>query len=186
MTCTTGSARCSPASPQPRRRPGAVRERPGEGARTPGHGTRGLGRGHLRPARAGLRTEAAALDELGLAGSLRLHLASLVEDSPLEVTLDADEQLALPAAVEVAVYRSASEAVTNVIRHSTARRCRVAVATSGPDLVLTVDDDGHVSDTWHAGVGLTSMRERAVELGGTFVASSGPSGFHIKVTYPRK
>jgi signal transduction histidine kinase len=127
-----------------------------------------------------------ALDELGLAGSLRLHLASLVHDSPLVVTLDADGQAAPPAAVEVAVYRSAVEAVTNVIRHSTARRCQVAVATSGPSVVLTVDDDGPVFDTWHAGVGLTSMRERAVELGGTFLASSGPTGFHIKATYPRK
>jgi signal transduction histidine kinase len=127
-----------------------------------------------------------ALDELGLAGSLRLHLAALAEESTLEVALDADEKLSLPAAVEVAVYRSASEAVTNAVRHSTARQCRVSLTTSGANIVLTVDDDGQVFDTWHAGVGLISMRERAVELGGTFIASSGPSGFHIKVTYPRK
>jgi signal transduction histidine kinase len=127
-----------------------------------------------------------ALDELGLADSLRLHLTSLVKDSPLTVTLDAEERLTPPAAVEVAIYRSASEAVTNVMRHSAAQRCHVAVATSGPSIVLTVDDDGHVLGTWHAGVGLTSMHERAVELGGTFIASSGPSGFHIKVTYPRR
>ncbi len=127
-----------------------------------------------------------ALDELGLAGSLRLHLASLVGDSPLEIVIDVEEPLALPAAVEVAVYRSASEAVTNVVRHSTAQRCRVGVAMSGPNVVLSVDDDGFVSDTWHAGVGLSSMRERALELGGTFVASSGPSGFHITLSFPRK
>jgi signal transduction histidine kinase len=127
-----------------------------------------------------------ALDELGLTGSLRLHLASLVKDSPLTVTVEADESLTLPAAVEVAVYRSASEAVTNVVRHSTAHRCQVAVAINGSNVVLTVDDDGHVFDTWHAGVGLTSMRERAVGLGGTFIASSGPDGFQIKMTYPRK
>ena len=70
-----------------------------------------------------------ALDELGLVGSLRLHLASLVQDSRLEVVLEADGQLAPPAAVEVAIYRSASEAVTNVVRHSTAQHCRVSVAT---------------------------------------------------------
>jgi signal transduction histidine kinase len=127
-----------------------------------------------------------ALDELGLADALRLHLTSLARDSPLQVTLDAEAQLTPPAAVEVAVYRSASEAVTNVMRHSTALRCRVAVTTSGPSIVLTIDDDGHVFDTWHAGVGLTSMHDRAVELGGTFIASSGPAGFHIKLTYPRK
>ena len=89
----------------------------------------------------------------------------------------------LPAAVEVAVYRTAAEAVTNVVRHSTARAAAWR-SPERPDVVLTVDDDGHVTDTWHAGVGLTSMRERAVELGGTFVASSGPDGFHVRVTYP--
>ena len=127
-----------------------------------------------------------ALDELGLAASLRLHLASLVNDSPVTVTVETDESLTLPAAVEVAVYRSASEAVTNVVRHSSARRCQVAVAISGNYVVLTVDDDGPVFDTWHAGVGLTSMRERAVGLGGTFLASSGPYGFRVTMTYPRK
>jgi signal transduction histidine kinase len=127
-----------------------------------------------------------ALDELGLAASVRMHLASLVEGSPLEVTLAADGQPSFPAAVEVAIYRTAVEAVTNVIRHSTARQCQVKVITSGPNVVLTVVDDGDVFDTWRAGVGLTSMRERAVELGGTFIASSGPTGFHIKATYPRK
>ncbi len=126
-----------------------------------------------------------ALDELGLADSLRLHLAALVTDSPLEVTVDADEHLVAPAAVEVAVYRSACEAVTNVVRHGTAQQCEITVATDGTSVILTVDDDGPIHHTWHAGVGLTSMRERAVELGGTFVASSGPSGFHIRVSYPR-
>ncbi|MGH3509153.1 MAG: sensor histidine kinase [Nocardioidaceae bacterium] len=138
----------------------------------------------LRGLVSGLRPP--ALDELGLAGALRLHLAFLVQNSALDVTVGADEELALPAAVEVAIYRSATEAVTNVVRHSAAQHCRVALATSGTTIVLTVEDDGHVVDTWHAGVGLTSMRERAIELGGTFIASSGPSGFHIKATYPRK
>jgi signal transduction histidine kinase len=127
-----------------------------------------------------------AIDELGLAGSLRLYLGSLARDVPLQLELDLDDQLTLPAAVEVALYRSASEAVTNVVRHSAARRCTVAITAPGPDVVLTVDDDGHVAETWHAGIGLQSMRERAVELGGTFVATSGPSGFHIRVTYPGK
>ena len=97
-----------------------------------------------------------ALDELGLAGALRVHLASLVRDPGLEVTLEVDEKLALPAAVEVALYRSASEAVINVVRHSTAQHCWVAVATSRSEVVLTVDDDGHVDGAWQAGIGLTA------------------------------
>jgi signal transduction histidine kinase len=129
-----------------------------------------------------------ALDELGLAGSLRMHLTALAAaaEATIEVDLQAEDGLEPPAAVEVAIYRAASEAVTNVVRHSKARRCRVAIARNGPDITLEVDDDGAVSETWHPGVGLTSMRERAVELGGDFVASSGPAGFHIRVSYPRR
>jgi len=127
-----------------------------------------------------------ALDELGLTGSLRLHVAALVKDSPLEVILDADDELTALAASEVAVYRTVVEAVTNVIRHSDATRCVVTLTTHGNRLALTVADNGRVHGTWRPGVGLTAMRERAVELGGTFVASSGPTGFDIAATYPRR
>lgn len=126
------------------------------------------------------------LDELGLAGALRLQLPVIVEGPDIELSLDVDDSMSLPAAVEVAVYRTATEAVTNVVRHSRAHCCAVSIAKTGADVVLSVDDDGPVSDTWYAGVGLTAMRERAVELGGTLLASSGPDGFHIKATYPRK
>lgn len=127
-----------------------------------------------------------ALDELGLAGALRMNLASIAEGSDVDLSLDVDGSLALPAAVEVAVYRTIVEAVTNVVRHSSATRCRVCLATDGREVRLDVSDDGAVFDTWSAGVGLTAMQERAVELGGSFLASSGPDGFHIEATYPRK
>jgi len=109
----------------------------------------------------------------------------MTRESALDVSLDVDDRLSLPAAVEVAIYRSATEAVTNVVRHSTAEHCRLTVAEKSGEVVFTVDDDGGVGGTWQAGVGLVSMRERAAELGGTFSASSGPNGFHIKATYPR-
>ncbi len=127
-----------------------------------------------------------ALDELGLAGALRLQLDFLAGEAGPTVELETEDTLGLPSAVEAAVYRTATEAVTNVLRHSDARRCLVRIAKLGPHLVLTIDDDGHVIGTWHAGVGLTSMRERAVELGGSFAASSGPDGFHVKAVYPRR
>ncbi len=127
-----------------------------------------------------------ALDELGLAGALRTHLAVLAEGSGTEFSLDVEDDLNVPAAVEVALYRTAAEAVTNVVRHGRAQHCVVSMVRTGADMVLSVDDDGRVSDTWYAGVGLTAMRERAVELGGTFLASSGPDGFHVKATYPRR
>ncbi len=126
-----------------------------------------------------------ALDELGLAGALRTQLAAIADGSSIALSLDIDERLTLPAAVEVAVYRTATESLTNVVRHSVAQHCGVSLARAGADVVLSVDDDGQVSDTWCAGVGLTAMHERADELGGSFLASSGPDGFHVKATYPR-
>lgn len=126
-----------------------------------------------------------ALDELGLAGSLRVQLASLGAQSTVEITLEVEESPGLPAAVEVAVYRTATEGVTNVLRHSSAQHCRVRIADEASDVVLTVDDDGQFVGPWRPGIGLTSLRERAVELGGSFLASSGPDGFHLAATYPR-
>ncbi len=127
-----------------------------------------------------------ALDELGLAGALRTQLAVLAEGSTTKVTLHVDDELALSAAIEVAVYRTATEALTNVVRHSPAQSCVVSITQTRADVVLNIDDDGPVSDTWYAGIGLTAMHERAAELGGALLASSGPNGFHIKATYPRR
>jgi two-component system NarL family sensor kinase len=72
----------------------------------------------------------------------------------------------LPAAVEVAAYRIASEAMTNAIRHSGGRVCRVSVILDG-DLRLAVHDDGAGRLPSGHGVGLISMRDRAEEVGGT-------------------
>ncbi len=126
-----------------------------------------------------------ALDELGIGGTLRAQLPRFAEGSGVEFLLDVDDTMTVPAAVEVALYRTATEAATNVVRHSRAHRCTVSLKVAGDDVVLRVDDDGPVTATWYAGVGLTAMRERAVELGGIFLASSGPEGFHILARYPR-
>ena len=48
----------------------------------------------------------------------------------------------LPAAVEVAAYRIALEALANVLAHAGARSCRLRVTHDGDRLLLEVDDDG--------------------------------------------
>ena len=83
---------------------------------------------------------------------------------------------ALPAAVEVAAYRIATEALTNVVRHSGAARASVDVTVNGA-LEISVADNG--TQPWNptrAGVGLSSMRERAEELGGSCSVTSRPGG----------
>ncbi|MEV0269742.1 histidine kinase [Hamadaea sp. NPDC050747] len=108
-----------------------------------------------------------ALDDLGLAGALRSQADQLTAGSPIRVRIEADGLPELPAAVEVAAYRTAVEAMTNVVRHSGGRQCRVHVEVDRGQLVLEVTDDGDARGPWLPGVGVTAMRERAAELGGS-------------------
>jgi signal transduction histidine kinase len=125
-----------------------------------------------------------ALDQLGLVPAIRDYAeqcASEDEDG-MRITVDAPEELPpLPAAVEVAAYYIAREAITNTARHARARSCRVHLTLQdGPERVelrLEITDDGvGLPAERHAGVGLSSMRERAEELGGKFSVKSSPEG----------
>jgi len=120
-----------------------------------------------------------ALDELGLIGALSLQAERL--GSPPAFDVAADQPLPeLPAAVEVAAYRIAVEAMTNAARHAAASRCRVVVAIGGesrPELRLEVVDDGRGLPVQpRPGIGLASMRERAAEVGGSISIDGGRAG----------
>ncbi|MGR6965074.1 sensor histidine kinase [Geodermatophilus sp. URMC 61] len=108
-----------------------------------------------------------ALDDLGLAGAVAQQAERLLAPR-VAVTVDAEDTADLPAAVEVAAYRIASEALANVARHASATRVRVTLARDDEGaLVVTVADDGvGIAPGAPAGVGLVSLRERAAELGG--------------------
>jgi signal transduction histidine kinase len=121
-----------------------------------------------------------ALDELGLVGALRQVAsgAPALRSGGRGVELEAPDRLPpLPAAVEVATYRIAQEALTNVVRHSYAQTCTIRLQLAGGGLRLSIDDDGTgLPADRRVGVGLTSMRERAEELGGTFGIEPRPGG----------
>jgi signal transduction histidine kinase len=116
-----------------------------------------------------------ALDDLGLVDALRAHADKL---APLRVDLDVDADVpAMPAAVEIALYRVACEALTNVVRHAGAGSCRLTLRAGNGSVVLRIEDDGDgfpVPAT--AGVGLRSMRERARELGGRLTVGPADRG----------
>lgn len=117
-----------------------------------------------------------ALDQLGLVSALRDYAAGHAAGS-LQVVIDALEPLPpLPAAVEVAAYRIALEALTNVVRHAQAQHCWLHLRVDG-GLQLEVEDDGRglAPDVRH-GVGITAMVERAAELGGTCTVGAGSNG----------
>jgi signal transduction histidine kinase len=117
-----------------------------------------------------------SLDDLGLLGALR-EQAVHYQASGVQITIQAPATLgSLPAAVEVACFRIAQEALTNVVRHARARTCVVTLAVEDVVSLEVIDDGGGVPEEHPVGVGLTSMRERAAELGGTCVIEAAPSG----------
>ena len=118
-----------------------------------------------------------ALDDLGLAGAVRQQAERLLPPR-VAVTVDAGDTTDLPAAVEVAAYRIASEALANVAKHASAARVRVSLARDGDGaLEVAVADDGvGIAPGAPAGVGLVSLRERAAELGGRCTVECPASG----------
>ncbi|UUZ97413.1 histidine kinase [Paenibacillus sp. P25] len=153
-------------------------------------------RGHIRRTIADIRTlvydlRPPALDELGLVGAIGERIADLtgaarglapqtVAGTPtLCIELDAPEAFPpAPAAVEVAAYRIATEALVNVAKHASATRCTVVLRVADGKLELEISDDGvgaaeavpmeprPQARVGGGGLGKASMLERAAELGG--------------------
>ena len=126
------------------------------------------------------------LDQLGLAASLR-GLATQESSPGTSVTIDAPSSMpSFPAAVEVAAYWIAQEALTNVKRHAHARTCAVRVAVEPIALRIEIADDGRGFANGSAGLGLQTMKERAAEVGGTCeIGPRAGGGSLVKASLPR-
>ena len=128
-----------------------------------------------------------ALDEVGLVAAIQQRAEQLrvrADGSSLDVRLVAPDDLPpLPAAVEVAAYRIATEALTNVARHAAATAAEVRLRCNGV-LDIEVTDDGGPAGEWVPGVGLASMRERADEVGGTVEAGPCDRGGRVHASFP--
>lgn len=112
--------------------------------------------------------------ELARAGEA-LETAGIAVDSSAE-------QLPLSAAQEAVLSLALREGVTNVIRHSGARRCAIRLARDGDACRLTVSDDGRGGRAAD-GYGLVGMRERVAALGGT-MSYDGSRGATIEIRLP--
>ncbi len=135
-----------------------------------------------------------ALDDFGLGTALRIETDRLRDEGyrmDYESNLDEDERL--PVAAETALFRIAQEALTNVRKHSDARRVRVTLDRLGDKARLSVRDWGRGFDPAaprvEAGpgeqVGLNSMQERVALLGGSFRVDSRPGiGAMVTVEVP--
>jgi PAS domain S-box-containing protein len=122
------------------------------------------------------------LDDLGLAATLSVEVENLHEEG---YEIDYEENLGderLPEPVEIALFRIAQEALTNVRKHTQTGRVSIRLARSGHEVALEVRDYGGGFDPDQASagrgpgerVGLAGMRERAAMLGGELTIRSQP------------
>jgi signal transduction histidine kinase len=128
-----------------------------------------------------------AVLDLGLVPALE----TLADDFERRTRIDAELHCANPVPpirddVQVAIYRVTQEALTNVARHSAARRVDVRLDLVDESVRLSVQDDGHGAGpeaTPH--LGLLGIRERITALGGTVQVDGGlGSGFRIEARIP--
>ena len=135
----------------------------------------------------------AGLDELGLVAALRAHLHSQGERAGLRVRFLADEvSRSSDPEIEIACFRVAQEAMTNVIRHAKATAVEMELRSHKKEVRLVIQDDGVGFDTGAAAnseesesFGLLSMRERTQLAGGRFSITSGAGlGTRIEAWFP--
>ena len=135
-----------------------------------------------------------ALDELGLAAALHSYGEQLERRTGTVVAVVGREpDPRLPAKAEIAVFRIAQEALTNVAKHARARHVEVRIDQGESAVAVLVEDDGagfdmraRGSGQAGSGWGLMGMRERAEGIGATVSVDSSPGrGTRVIVTVPR-
>lgn len=134
------------------------------------------------------------LDDLGLAAAIDWYAKTALAKANIEPVVTADVvDDRLPLKVEIALYRIVQEAVANVIKHSYAHRCTIALTSAEGTLDLVIADDGKGFDpgkiSW-AGeehLGIVGMQERVRSLAGQFSIQSRPregTRVHIRIPLP--
>jgi len=131
------------------------------------------------------------LDDHGLGVALLRHVAEYTKTHKITVRLALDglDSSKLPQAVQIRLYRILQEALTNVARHSGAKKVSITFARSATDLKVTVIDDGCGFDAGAAAasshrLGIQGMRERAAMFGGTVSFTSQGKGTRVLVQIP--
>jgi signal transduction histidine kinase len=133
------------------------------------------------------------LDEVGLQLALRSYVEGLTKRSGVETTIEVlpSEFPRFTPELETAIFRIIQEALTNVFRHSGARKASVSLQISGNQLVASVRDDGKgISgriETFRPdsiGVGIGGMIQRVKELGGELRLRNTSPGTTVEVSIP--
>jgi signal transduction histidine kinase len=135
------------------------------------------------------------LDEAGFNSACRWFVEGFAQRSGIEVNLqieDAAERFSEP--IELVLFRVLQESLTNVHRHSGAKRADVTLTSAGSNVVLRVRDYGRGlpadilknlrEDGTAGGVGLAGMTERIREIGGRLEISANSSGTEVSARVP--
>jgi PAS domain S-box-containing protein len=135
------------------------------------------------------------LDEIGLLSALRWLADGLRQRSGIKTELQLPETMdRLPPEHELAIFRVAQEALTNVHRHSKSPSVTIRLFEQEDAVILEVEDAGHgilvggsagtVADVTALGVGLAGMRERMRQLGGAMSVRSNALGTSVQAKLP--
>jgi signal transduction histidine kinase len=134
------------------------------------------------------------LDEAGLASALRWYVDGFAQRSKIEVDLDCPNDFGrLPRIVETAAFRLVQECLTNIHRHSGSPTAKIRLRHSDHEVSVEVEDKGkgipadkleEMASVGIPGVGITGMRERVRQLGGTLDIGSSGSGTTVRARLP--
>lgn len=133
-----------------------------------------------------LRPESLAIE--GLIGALTKQVAAVRARHAIEVCLAHGDEPEVPLDIKEAIYRTAQEALHNTVKHANASRLDVTLVQTVQGVELDIQDDGVGFDAtadYPGHLGLKSMRERAVRLGGTLtIESAAGRGTHLHAEFP--
>ena len=134
------------------------------------------------------------LDEAGLASALRWYVDGFAQRSKIEVDLDCPNDFGrLPRIVETAAFRLVQECLTNIHRHSGSPTAKIRLRHSDHQVTVEIEDKGkgipadkleEMASIGIPGVGITGMRERVRQLGGTLDIGSSGSGTTVRAHLP--
>jgi signal transduction histidine kinase len=133
------------------------------------------------------------LDEVGLLSAVRWYLDGLTERSGIVTSLEvqpADFPRLAPD-LETAIFRVIQESLTNVFRHSGAKKAWVTLSQQEDQVMVKVGDDGkgvgrEIAEMrpGSVGIGLAGMRERAQEFGGNLRVTNASPGTLVEIVIP--
>ncbi len=135
------------------------------------------------------------LDDAGLVDATKWYIEGFGQRSGINTSLNISPNVGrLPDAMELAIFRVLQESLTNVLRHSGSKAVDVNLQRNQREVVLEVKDygEGIAAEVLQrfkqtgsqVGVGLAGMRERVLELGGSFDLSSDGRGTLVRVALP--